>query len=219
LDEFVDFLPREGSLEPPSLFGAALHRHLAEALDGAALLIGDDCPVRGKKPDALWCGERFGVVVEAKARLTPRTDPDLREPDSLLRAWQLASEAVDQAAGFLGDPSARGWILCASGRSPSVWVLAILVDERGVAERTQFRYATSRWNLLSGTGLAGLALLTLENLEAAVRTQTADSFGRSVERAWTDAGLNLLQQPPEEPEVRPIEQPAYLQRAWNLLTL
>ncbi len=218
IDDFVHFLPQEGGLEPPSLLGQALHRHLAEVLDGFALVIDDDdCPMKGKKPDAVWCGDRFGVVIEAKARLTPRTDPDCVAPDSLLVAWRRAWEAVEQADGFLRDPAAKNWIQKRTGRSPCVWVLAILVDERGVAERTQFRHATARWQLLSGTRLAGLALMTLECLEAAVRKQTPDTTARQIERAWTESGLNALNQPPEEPDLPSIDQPAYLQRASTLV--
>ncbi len=218
LDEFVEFLPREGALEPPSLFGGALHQHLAEALGGRALVVDDDCPVRGKKPDALWCGDQFGIVVEAKARLTPRSDPNCLAPDSLLRAWRLAFEAVDQAGAFLRDAAARRWVEKRVGHLPSRWVLAILVDERGVAERTQFRHATARWKLLAGTGLEGLALLTMECVEAAVRTRTADTFGGEIERAWNQSGADALRQPPEEPQMPSIDEPEYLMRASDLLT-
>jgi hypothetical protein len=217
LDDFVDFLPKEPPLEPTSLFGGALHRHLAEVLGDRALIVGDDCPVRGMKPDALWCGERLGVVVEGKARLTPRTDPNCLAPDSLLLAWQRAFEAVDQASAFLRDPVAREWVAARVGRLPSKWVLAILVDERGVAERTQFRHATARWGLLTGTDLEGVALLTVECLEAAVRTQTADALGEWIESAWRDSAADALDQPPEEPDLPPVEDVPYLKRANDLL--
>jgi hypothetical protein len=218
VDDFIEFLTQEPRLEPSSLLGAGLHRHLGEVLNGLALVIDDeDCPVPGKKPDALWCGERFGVVIEAKVRLTPRTDPECVSPDSLLEAWRRAWEAVEQADGFLNDPAARAWVTSKTGRSPSEWALAILVDERGIAERSQFRHATSRWRLLSGTKLAGLALLSFEGLEAAVRTQTPDSLGAQIARDWKDSGADALAQPPEEPSLPRVADLPYLQRASRLL--
>jgi hypothetical protein len=222
LDGFVEFLPREGTLEPPSLFGAALHQHLAEALGGRAVVLDDDCPVRGKKPDALWCGDQFGIVVEAKARLTPRSDPNCLAPDSLLWAWKLAFEAVDQAGAFVRNPAARGWAETKMGRLPSRWVLVILVDERAVAERTQFRHATARWGLLSGTGLEGLALLTMECVERAVRTRRPDAFGEEIAGAWRRSGADALEQPPEEPDLERdlpgVGELEHLKRAAELLS-
>src|SRR5581483_434672 len=54
-----------------SLLGAAIESHLADIFGGHALLIDSTCPVQGKKPDALWCGSRFGVVVEVKSEVDP----------------------------------------------------------------------------------------------------------------------------------------------------
>ena len=104
------------------------------------------------------------------------------------------------------------------GRLPNRWVLAILVDEPAVAERTQFRHATARWGLLSGTGLEGLCLLTMECVEAAVRTRTADALGAEIESAWSRSGVDALRQPPEEPDVPSSDEPEYLKRASGLLS-
>ena len=93
----------------------------------------------------------------------------------------------------------------------------IVVDERGVAERTQFRHATSRWKMLSRTALSGVAILPLECVEAAVRTQTPDRIARWIERAWMESGRDAIEQLPEEPDLPAIEQPAYLRRAVALL--
>jgi hypothetical protein len=71
--------------------------------------------------------------------------------------------------------------------------------------------------VLSGTGLVGLALLTMECLEAAVRTQAADAFGAEIESAWMRSGTDALNQPPEEPEVDSVEEPPCLHRASKML--
>ncbi len=220
LDDFVEALAEQPGFEhASSLLGQAVHAHLSEVIDGYAISIDDtDCPVQGQKPDAVWCGERFGVVVEAKARLTPRTDPECVSPDSLLVAWSRAWEAVEQADAFLRDPRTGPWLLQKMRSVPDVWVLILLVDESGVAERTAFRHVTSRWQLLSRTKLAGVGLYSFGALEAVLRTQSPDSVGRMVERAWMEAGVDALEQPPEEPRLPAAStRPAYLERAFNRL--
>jgi hypothetical protein len=219
VDDFIEFLgQQEGFEHAPSLLGAAVHEQMREVVEGVALAVDDaDCPVQGKKPDAVWCGERFGVVIEAKARLTPRTDPECASPDSLLEAWRRAWEAVDQADSFLRDARTGGWLLQRTGKAPCVWVLVLLLAEDDVAERTAFRHVTSRWNLLSRTSLSGVALFSFGAIEGALRTQGADSLGRDIERTWLESGVDGLNQPGEEPTYPGLERPPYLERAFQRL--
>jgi hypothetical protein len=220
VDDFIEFLAQQDGFEhAPSLLGQALHEHLRDVVGGHALLIDDsDCPVKGKKPDAVWCGDRFGVVIEAKGRLTPRTDPECTSPGSLLEAWRRAWEAVEQADSFLGDSRTGPWLLKQTGRAPpSVWVLVVLVGENDVAERTSFRHATARWNLLSGTALSGVGVSSFGGMESALRTQSPDAFGRSLELAWRESGVDGLGQPPEEATFPPVARPSYLEKALERL--
>jgi len=39
----------------------AVHEHVSDLVAGYAMPVDDsDCPISGKKPDAVWCGQRFG---------------------------------------------------------------------------------------------------------------------------------------------------------------
>ena len=176
-----------------------------------------DCPIEGKKPDAVWCGDRFGVIIEAKSRLTPRNDADCVSPDSLLESWRKAWEAVEQADEFIRDPRTAEWLRTKTSRAPSVWVLAILTDEAGVAERIAFRHVTARWNLLAGTRLAGLGLISFRGLEGALEAMSADEFGRSIEEGWIASANSGIEEPPEEPDARG-SRPKHLERALKQLT-
>ncbi len=224
VDEFIDsceadvgFTARVG-VPAASLLGRATHRHLAAAVGPDVLVIDDsDCPVKGKKPDAVWSGEHLGVVFEAKARVTPRGDPECTTPDSLLVTWSRCWEAVDQASQFLASPSAKPWLAKRTGHAPDIWVLAIVVDEDLVGKRTSFRHATARWDLLANTGLAGVAIVTVGCVERIVRQMSADEFGGWVECAWRASGQDLLDQPAEEPNLLPAGRPTYLEEAFQRL--
>jgi hypothetical protein len=224
VDDFIDFLVDNGTfarrvgVPAPSLLGRAVHQMLGAALGPGVLVIDDsDCPIPGKKPDAIWCGDRYGVVIEAKSRVTPRTDPECVRPDSILEAWRRCWEAVEQASEFIRESGARRWVEEKTGRSPAVWVLAIAVDEELVAERTGFRHATSRWDRLAGTGLAALALVSLGCLEGSVRQLSPDSFGRFIERSWMESGNDGFQQPAEEPTLSLQDRPPHLNAAFQRL--
>jgi hypothetical protein len=224
VDDFIDsceadagFTARVG-VPAASLLGRATDRHIAAAVRPDVLVIDDsDCPVKGKKPDAVWSGEHFGVVFEAKARVTPRGDPECSTPDSLLVTWSRCWEAVGQASEFLASSSAKPWLAKRTGREPDIWVLAIVVDEDLVGERTGFRHATARWDLLASTGLAGVAIVTVGCLERVVRQMSADEFGGWVECAWQASGQDLLDQPAEEPTLPSAGRPAYLEEAFKRL--
>jgi len=120
-------------------------------------------------------------------------------------------------AGFLRNPAARAWIKTKTGRAPDVWVLAIVVDEDFAAERTNFRHATARWGLLADTGLSGVAVVTIGSIEKVVEQMTADGFGHAIERAWAEAGSDLLSQPPEEPTPATTPRPQHLEYALQRL--
>lgn len=223
VDDFIAFVDQQvesaGRLgvPAPALLGQAVHHVMRDALSGRMLVIDDaECPVVGKKPDAVWFGERFGILVEAKARVTPRSDPELDDPDSLLETWRRCWEAVEQASAFVNNAKAREWLQSVTTRRPAMWVLAIVVDEVRVAERSAFRHATSHWGLLP-KALEGVALVTFDFLDAAVATQTPDAVGEAIRGHWRDSGRDALQQPPEEPPAASGPRPAYLERAYQRL--
>lgn len=224
VDDFIDFLIDDGrfvervGVPAPSLLGHAVHRMLGATLGAGVLLIDDsDCPVPGKKPDAVWCGDRYGVVIEAKTRVTPRSDPECLRPDSLLEGWRRCWEAVEQASEFIRDEGARRWVQTKTGRSPSVWTVAIVVDEELVGERTSFRHATSRWARLDATRLAGVAVISIGCIEAVVRQLSPDTFGRFIERSWMESGNDGFQQPAEEPTLAMRQRPSHLDSAFQRL--
>lgn len=190
LDEFVAFAASHASTrniggDPWSLRGEAFHAHLDAALAGRSGVISIDRFYEGKTnppshPDLLWLGERFGILIEAKIRLTPNSDSWAKEPTSLFDAWRRGAEALDQCVSYLQ----RG----ADGHAGDVhqrqWLAVIVTLQTAAAETTSFRSLVKRWNLLAASGLSGFAVVSAAELEHFVLEGDADRYAESLLELW-----------------------------------
>jgi hypothetical protein len=188
LYDFVSFLDEHrgkalSGLDAYSLRGKAFERYLKGVLPKSASFIEvDSLPdVVGERPDYVWLGSTWGVVIEAKFSLRPNSDRSLSGSTAAFESWRRSSEAIDQAAAFLRNNRSS---LEKASRLPEKWVLAIVTSEHANEESTGFTTVATSADLLSGTGLRGLSLLGAGDLEAWITFGNADELGAEIERVW-----------------------------------
>jgi hypothetical protein len=219
LFSFVKFLEQEGGLHepPPSVRGAAFASYLSKVLKGVPNFYDVDALVRsgetGKRPDFLWVGEQFGVLVEAKFSLRPNSDRGLKDVSAALAAWDRAAEPLDQAREFLSVHLPR---LEARLRAPRRWVLAVVTSESLVEESLGFRGIVKAGNLLAGTGLQSLMMVTPGELEEWALNSDADAFARRAIEVYTEFDPSLLKPVPllGRPTLGKLRSPPHIADAW-----
>jgi hypothetical protein len=142
---------------------------------------------RTKTPDFEWLGQRYGILLEAKAKVVPEAAE--QSADAFVASWANLMEAIEQGSTFLRNRAD------ASGRK---WLLVVLVSDPITSERTSFRYAAARWGLLEQTEFVALAVLEAQDLEHLVQTLTADEVSEMLERLWQQsAEQHPMNQPPD----------------------
>lgn len=190
---------RKAQFDAYSIQGEAFHRYLEKALTGIPRLIAVDPNAGpGRKPDFLWVGDVFGIVIEAKVRVMPRQDPHHESITSAIETWHRAAESIQQGSEFLASPSAASFLAGAGLRDPGTWALVTVVHEPGTATLTAFRHVAARWKLLERSKLSGLGMMSTRELEQAVYQSDPDSVGRLITLYWIIAGDDALNQPPTE---------------------
>lgn len=165
--------------------GLAYESYLSSALDGT--------PVRAvprtegaKRPDFEWRGTRYGILIEAKAKIVPDAfDGSAR---CFVDALERLHGAVEQARDYVSD---------LDGRDSLRWVSVVVVHDPLTGERSAFRLAALRWGFLDGGPLCAAAVLETSDLEHLVLSQSADEVGEMLERLWLQArAAPPMSQPP-----------------------
>jgi hypothetical protein len=213
LSEFVSFLKCSGAplpVDPEGARGDAFDHYLEKSLTNVVGLARVASSNVGKRPDFLWAGDTYAVAIEAKVRVTPGSDLGLSSIRSIIEAWHRLCEAIDQASAYCAELRAQGSAL-------ERWILVVVVQEALTAELTSFRHAASRWHLLRGTGLTGLAVLTPRELEHFVLEQSADHAGRFLERRYIDAAMDGLDQPPSGADTLSESLTTHVEDGWTRL--
>jgi hypothetical protein len=195
-DEFVGYFAENATglgitADAPGAYGTAFERYLAQSL--ACRPDVKRIPASTTRtPDFIWPGTTYGVLIEAKVRVTPASDPHLDSATSIVVAWERLCGAMAQAQGLIdATPKADR---CER------YVLVVVVYEPDAAGFSGFRHAVGRFGLQRGTDLVGVAVWSPAELEEAVLGRTPDEAGREIERRFMEAADNALAQPAEAPE-------------------
>ena len=199
LDDFAAALQAddEYSRNAWSDLGTAFHGHLTDVLTANPAVRSVDkltSSPQGPIPDFVWVGDDYGLLIEAKVNLTPRSDPFRRDPMTLVEGWRRAGEAIDQAAHYLARDLDG---VLANKRRPTRWVLLIVTHQPLGADVTVFRTAAKRWGWLSGTGLDALAIVSPAEIEHFGLFGDPDHYGAQILAAWCATDPRSLQQPRE----------------------
>ena len=140
----------------------------------------------GRRPDFLWMGERFGVVIEAKLTLSPHEDMEHRVNTSVLKAWALGCEAIEQGCAFIrsGHP-AVGETACRT------WIMVIVTMEAGAADVTHFAAAAKRWAMLDDSPFVALHVADVAELEHFALTGSPDAYAEMLIERWGSLSLDF----------------------------
>lgn len=194
--EFVESLAENGielgiTCDVPGAFGTAFEKYLEQSL--ACRPDVKRIPASTTRtPDFIWPGETYGVLIEAKVRVTPASDPHRDSATSILVTWQRLCAAMEQAQGLVdATPKAER---CER------YVLVVVVNEPDAAGFSGFRHAAGRFGLLTGTDLVGVAVWSPAELEEVVLTRTPDEAGKEIERRFLESSIDALAQPSEAPD-------------------
>ncbi|WP_148273329.1 hypothetical protein [Stigmatella aurantiaca] len=192
LHEFVSFLQAHratalGGQDAYALRGEAFGNYLRDLLRARPGVHDCDAPEMGgltsRKPDFLWVGEEYGVMVEAKVFLRPNEDRLLVDATSAVETWRRAAETISQAVGLLRNSRA---VLERHIRLPEKWVLIVVSNEDLIESTTGFKGVARAGNLLDGTGLDALALLSSSEFEDWVVHGSPDELARQAVQAWSN---------------------------------
>lgn len=175
--------------------GGAFHSYLSETLCRNGIVDVDrHAEVTGSKPDFLWVGERYGVIIEAKIRLGPNSDPWGRSAMSMWESWQTGARALGQAASFLGR---RCDGLVDVDIDDREWLLLIVTMQPLAAEATSFRTVAKHWGLLRDTGFRALAVVSPGEVEHHVLISAPDDYAAMLCRAWDEVDPHSPSRPAE----------------------
>ncbi len=214
LFDFVDFL-EDNSLvsDAYGLRGRAFELHLRKHAEAVDNLVDVDTleALSGRRPDFVWLGTEFGVVVEVKFGLSPNHERYHLSPPALLEAWKRAAGAVEQADEFIENH--RDDIPC--DRLPARWVTIVVTYEDLAREATWFDVAAKRWGLLNGTAFEAMHIENATSFERFTLHSTADDYARAVIKRWSEIDPNSLSQPVLQPPSGPPH-PMYVE-AWKRL--
>lgn len=217
IDEFIGFAKAHDESHPLganawSARGRAFHEYLAETLRDTDVLNLDDASQRGqgKKPDFIWIGRAYGIVIEAKVRLGPNCDPWGHDPLSIWESWRRGVEAVEQASAFVQRDCDR-----IVNALPERWVLVIVTLQPMGGEATSFRTAAKRFRFLADTGLDALAVVSPAEIEHFTLEGDADGYAARVHRQWEDLDPYSLLRPNEGVGTDHRKVPRPLTEAWE----
>lgn len=168
-----------------SLRGTAFANYLRKALPLSTTFLDVDRldGLSGKRPDFVWLGNDWGVLIEAKFSFRPNTDRYVSVATSVLETWNRAADAVTQGAAFL----TRYRATIEGAGSPKRWVLVLVTSEHANEAATGFANLASRVNFLQGTELEGLSVLDAGDLESWTHFAAADELGSEIARVWAAA--------------------------------
>jgi hypothetical protein len=196
-----------------SLRGQAFAQYLRKHLPKTPALhdIDEMEGITGQRPDFIWVGNDWGVIIEAKFSLRPNTDRALSAVSSAVESWRRAAEAVEQAAAFINANASR---LATLKIHPRCWVLAVVTNEHANEEALGFRSIAREADLLRNTGLEGLCLVGVSNLEDWMAHSSPDLFGAPAARIWASTGDDPMAIEGVEREGRKdAPEPAHIQTA------
>lgn len=190
LYEFVSFLHERqavalGGADAYSIRGEAFARYLRTAIPkGKGVVDVDELnDLSGERPDLVWVGQAWGILIEAKFSLRPNTDRSVSVATSVLETWRRAAEGANQAAVFLTNHRTR----FEGEGHPRRWAVVLVTSEHTNEEATGFANVAARADLLRGTPLEGLCLLDIGDFESWMHFSTADLLGTEIARAWVSA--------------------------------
>lgn len=203
VDEFVAFAVEHAQThplgrDPWSLRGESFHRHLDAALTERAGVVSIDKlyatrASQASHPDFLWAGDRYGILIEAKIRLSPNTDSWGRDPTSLFETWRRGIEALEQCSSYLQ----RGTDGHAPDPASREWVAVVVTVQPVAAEATCLRTLVKRWGLLENTGLRAFAVVSAAELEHYALGHTADGYANQLITLWDAVDPYSLERVPE----------------------
>lgn len=210
--EFVEYFAENATAlglraDAPGLFGGAFEGYLERSLSCEPAV--RRVPTSASRtPDFAWEGDAYTVLIEAKVRVSPASDPHQESATSLLETWKRLCGAVEQAHEYVPT-------IPASARRER-YVLVIVVHEPNAAGYSGFRHAAARFGLLDCTDLVGVAVWSPAELEQVVLTRSADEAGREIERRFLEAAHDALAQPPDAPTGAEVVTP-WVEAAWGAL--
>lgn len=212
---FPEFLQSNSFAEDPyGLRGRAFEQYIRKAIQPAHAFIDvDEIPkLTGRKPDLVWLGKDFGIVIEIKFGLSPNTERYHLSSRALLESWVRAAGAVEQAEEFLRAHIAR---IVTPDQCPTRWIVLIVTYENLVRETTWFHLAAKRWRFLAQTRFESVHMLSSEEFEQFAIHASADECGRVLANYWEAIDPDSLSQPTlESPQGPP---PLLIQEAWDRL--
>jgi hypothetical protein len=212
---FIDFLEDNALVEDAyGLRGQAFAQYLRSVAMNVPGVIDVDAVagVTGRRPDFVWLGTEFGIVIEIKFGLSPNTERYQLSPRGLLEAWSRACGALEQANDFLRSHRSR---LPNTEALPSRWLALVVTYEELPRETTWFHLAAKRWSLLEQTGVEALHLAGIQEFEQALVNGTADEYGRAIAEHWAALNPDTLSQPTMRTPSGPP--PAVIRGAWDRL--
>jgi hypothetical protein len=172
-----------------SIRGDAFQQYLRDGF-GALESVLDVDSLRGikeRRPDFVWLGERFGIVVEAKMTLSPYEDMAHLLNTSVLKAWALGCEALEQGCAFL-----RSGHSAVTKIGARTWAMVVVTMEPGAADTTCFTAAAKRWSMLDDTPFEALHVADVAELEHFALTGSADQYGEMLVQRWTTLSTDFL---------------------------
>lgn len=167
-----------------SLRGEAFEEYLRQALVHTSLF---DCAklqgLVGLRPDFIWVGQEYGIMIEAKFTLRPNTDVKLMSASSTVVSWDRTCEAIQQADGFLRQlPNAKGLGFDAAKKRK--WILLVCTYDSLAHEATAFMAPAKLWQFLGETTVSAVGLVSPAELEFHVRRSNPDAVAAKVSKVW-----------------------------------
>lgn len=172
-----------------SLRGAAYGGYLRGVLGPAGAVDADTLEgVAGKRPDFVWAGEQYGLLIEAKFSLLPGDDRALANFSAAVTTWERAYDALEQATEFATRNRAQ-----LARRWPGVeaWLPVVVVHDALPDETTRFKVMAKRAGLKNAQ-FPALALLSTSELEKWVARSTPDALSAEAIRVWSQIDPNAV---------------------------
>ncbi len=153
--------------------------------------------VKGKRPDLIWVGEKYGILVEAKFTLLPNDDRALTNVSAAVATWERAFDALEQVTEFVEK---NGALLRARWPAVTNWMPILVVHDPFPDETTRFKVVAKRAGLKSEL-FGGLAVLSTSEFERWIAHARAEDLGAEVKKTWDAIDPNavsdqLLLEPP-----------------------
>lgn len=159
------------------LRGVALEEYIDEVSVGTSLQKVDPllpADYKGKKPDFLWIGDEWTILIEVKSNIKMNSDQTFFNSASLIDTWKNLTEPIDQAKGAIDVGLVKTKKCC----------LIVVTNDNISEPSTNFKRVAKHWDFLNGTKIDCLAILSLSQIETAIHCHTPDKVGKNIQSTW-----------------------------------